>query len=56
MLLLLLFTVWTFHIPILHTPLATPRLFVYCYNQRQLMQRLYPKYSFHLIDFVALPV
>jgi IS1 family transposase len=32
------------------------RLFVYCYNQRQLMQRLYPKYSFHLIDFVALPV
>ena len=32
------------------------QLFVYCYNQRQLMKRLYPKYSFHLIDFVSLPV
>ena len=29
------------------------RLFVYCYNQRQLMQRLYPKYSFQLIDFLC---
>jgi IS1 family transposase len=29
------------------------RLFVYCYNQRQLAKRLYPKYSFHLIDFLA---
>ena len=29
------------------------RLFVYCYNQRQLTKRLYPKYSFHLIDFLA---
>lgn len=29
------------------------RLFVYCYNQRQLMQRLYPKYSFHLIEFLC---
>jgi insertion element IS1 protein InsB len=27
-------------------------LFVYCYNQRQIMKRLYPKYSFHLIDFL----
>lgn len=26
------------------------RLFVYCYNHRQLMKRLYPKYSFHLLD------
>ena len=32
------------------------RLFVYCYNHRQLMQRLYPKYAFHLVDFVSLPV
>lgn len=29
------------------------RLFVFCYNQRQLMKRLYPKYSFHLIDFLC---
>lgn len=28
-------------------------LFAYCYNQRQLMKRLYPKYSFHLIDFLC---
>jgi len=32
------------------------QLFVYCYNQRQLMKHLYPKYSFHLIDFLSLPV
>lgn len=32
------------------------QLFVYCYNQRQLMKRLYPKYPFHLIDFLSLPV
>jgi len=29
------------------------RLFTHCYNQRQLMKRLYPKYSFHLIDFLC---
>lgn len=29
------------------------RLFAYCYNQRQLMQRRYPKYSYHLIDFLC---
>jgi insertion element IS1 protein InsB len=29
------------------------RLFVYCYNQRQLAKQMYPKYSFHLIDFLA---
>lgn len=29
------------------------RLFVYCYNHRQLASRLFPKYSFHLIDFVC---
>jgi insertion element IS1 protein InsB len=29
------------------------RLFVYCYNQRQLTKRLYPKCSFHLIDFLC---
>lgn len=28
------------------------RLFVYYFNQRQLHQRRYPNYSFHLIDFV----
>jgi insertion element IS1 protein InsB len=28
------------------------RLFVYCYNQRQLMKRLYPKYALHLVDFL----
>ncbi len=32
------------------------RLFVYCYNQRQLAKRRFPKYAFHLIDFVSLPV
>jgi len=32
------------------------RLFVYCYNQRQLAKRQFPKYSFHLVDFVSLPV
>jgi len=32
------------------------RLFVYCYNQRQLAKRQYPKYSFHLVHFVSLPV
>ena len=31
----------------------TIQLFVYCYNQRQLMKHLYPKYSFHLIDFLC---
>jgi IS1 family transposase len=31
------------------------RLFVYCYNQRQLKSRQYPAYSFHLIDFVHTP-
>ena len=29
------------------------RLFVFCYNQRQLTKRLYPKYAFHLIDFLS---
>jgi IS1 family transposase len=29
------------------------RLFVSCYNQRQLRKQLYPNYSFHLIDFLA---
>ena len=32
------------------------QLFVYCYNHRQLMKRLYPKYSFHLTDFISLQV
>jgi IS1 family transposase len=29
------------------------RLFVYCYNQRQLMKRRFPKYSFFLVDFLS---
>ena len=29
------------------------RLFAFCYNQRQLMKHRYPKYSFHLIDFLC---
>ena len=29
------------------------RLFVFCYNHRQLAKRSYPKYSFHLIDFLS---
>ena len=32
------------------------RLFVYCYNQRQLMKRYFPKYSAHLIDFLCHPI
>jgi IS1 family transposase len=32
------------------------RLFVYCYNHRQLAKHLFPKYSFHLVDFLSLPV
>ena len=32
------------------------RLFVYCYNHRQLAKRQFPKYSFHLVDFLSLPV
>ena len=32
------------------------QLFVYCYNHRQLANRRFPKYSFHLIDFVSLPI
>jgi len=31
------------------------RLFVYCYNHRQLQRRQYPAYSFHLLDFVHSP-
>jgi IS1 family transposase len=32
------------------------RLFVFCYNQRQFMERQYPKYSFHLIGFLCMQV
>ena len=32
------------------------RWFVFCYNHRQIKQRLYPNYSYHLIDFVYLPI
>jgi len=32
------------------------RLFFDSYNQRQLAKRRFPKYSFHLVDFVSFPV
>lgn len=32
------------------------RLFVYYFNQRQLKKRLFPKYNFHVIDFVHSPI
>jgi len=32
------------------------RLFVYYFNHRQLKKRLFPKYNFHIIDFVHSPV
>jgi IS1 family transposase len=31
------------------------RLFVYYFNQRQLKKQLFPKYTFHIIDFVYSP-
>jgi len=31
------------------------RLFVYCFNHRQLKKYRYPHYGFHLIDFVHPP-
>ena len=40
----------------MHSLIANLRLFVYCYNQRQLAKRQFPKYSFHLVDFVSLPL
>ena len=32
------------------------QLFVYCYNQRQLAKSRFPKYSFHLVDFLPVLV
>lgn len=40
----------------LHSLVQNLSLFVYCYNQRQLAKRRFPKYSFHLVDFVSFPV
>ena len=40
----------------MHSLIQNLRLFVYCYNHRQLAKWQYPKYSFHLVDFVSLPV
>jgi IS1 family transposase len=40
----------------MHSLMENLKLFVYCYNQRQLAKRQFPKYSFHLVDFVSLPV
>ena len=37
----------------IHALAKNIQLFVYCYNQRQLAKRMYPKYSFHLIDFLT---
>jgi IS1 family transposase len=39
----------------LHSLIENLRLFVYCYNHRQLAKRQFPKYSFHLVDFVSFP-
>jgi insertion element IS1 protein InsB len=35
---------------------AAIRLFVFCYNSRQLYQQRYPDYSAHLMSFVSLEV
>lgn len=40
----------------LHSLLQNIRLFVYCYNHRQLAKRQFPKYSFRLVDFVSFPI
>lgn len=32
------------------------RLFVYYFNQRQLRKHAFPKYNFHIIDFVHSPL
>lgn len=32
------------------------RLFAYYFNQRQLRKRQFPKYSFHITDFVHSPI
>lgn len=40
----------------MHSLIENLRLFVYCYNHRQLAKRQFPKYSFHLVDFVSLQV
>lgn len=40
----------------LHSLIENLRLFVYCYNHRQLAKRQFPKYSFHLVDFISLQV
>lgn len=32
------------------------RLFVFCFNQRQLYKQQYPNYSAHLMDFVSPPI
>ena len=32
------------------------RWFVFCFNHRQLKQRSFPNYAFHLLDFVYLPL
>ena len=39
----------------LHALIEHLRLFVYCYNHRQLAKRQFPKYSFHLVDFLSFP-
>jgi IS1 family transposase len=40
----------------LHSLILNIRLFVYCYNYRQLAQRQFPQYSFHLVDFISFPL
>jgi len=36
----------------IHSLMNNLQLFVYCYNQRQLAKHRYPKYAYHLIDFL----
>jgi len=40
----------------IHALKSALHIFVFCYNQRQLMKRLYPAYSYNLIDFLHLQV
>lgn len=38
-----------------HALACAVRLFVYYFNQRQLRKHAFPKYNFHIIDFVHSP-
>jgi insertion element IS1 protein InsB len=38
-----------------HALRAAVRLFVYCWNRRQLYKQAHPQYPSHLFDFVSIP-